>query len=212
MRTLKIPLIALLLFVAIAAEAQVKLGVKVSPGLNTTRIKTLSTDFQNANIDGKSSLGFNGGIFVDYELSENYYFNSGVNFSARKFRFEGSYDFNQVTITTEEEIKLQYVQVPISLKLYTNEVALDKKVYFQVGATADFKVQDDYQPLVGDNKMNFFDTSLLIASGMEMTMGSNTTVFGGISFNRHFLDMFSDDPNDFSGSNSFIGLEIGVKF
>ena len=43
----------------------------------------------------------------------------------------------------EEAYRLHYLQIPIALKLFTNEVALDTRVYFQVGLTADVKLLED---------------------------------------------------------------------
>lgn len=212
MRTFKFSLIAIMICLALAAEAQIKLGVKAIPGINATRF---STNIDGAVLDGKSAVKFNAGVLLDFEFSENYYFSTGLHWMAKSINLESTIQ----TVDYNEDHDLQYVQVPLSLKLYTNEVAIDKRVYFQIGAVNEIKIQDDLETNQSAvyNKFAGYDVGLLLAAGMEMNLGTNTAAFAGLYFQRNFLNNTNDLTQLFNSyiieaRNTFVGIEIGVKF
>ena len=195
------------------AFGQLKIGIKFSPGVTPTRAVS-NTDTLTVSNSG-SGLRYLAGLVVDYQFRDNYQFRTGVNFLTRKMAYSALGDTPGVTYN--DEFVAQHIQIPITLKLNTDEIALDKSIYFQLGTSLDFKVQDDVgsqtDPLV--TKMGFFDSSLIIASGLDMKLGTKTQAFGGLVFQRGFLNQARETvrlSEKFTMNSLFIGVEFGIIF
>ncbi|ELR69282.1 hypothetical protein C900_05166 [Fulvivirga imtechensis AK7] len=204
-------LIVLLLASSSIGFAQFKLGFKFSPTISTNRIDSDSGEASFSS-DG-AGLRFTAGLIADYPLTENYYFSSGILLASKR----GAFKAKTATTTTTEEYALQYIQVPVTLKLFTNEVSLDKRIYFQVGGTIEFNVKEeprkDSYVFVEDFRL--FDTSLLVGVGLEYKVGVNTIVFGGFTYSRGLLNTIDKHlplDEDVILKNDYIGLDLGVKF
>ncbi|MEQ9443808.1 MAG: outer membrane beta-barrel protein [Cyclobacteriaceae bacterium] len=202
----------LLLFFALSyvdTYAQLKLGVQVSPTLSFNRID-----------DDDASMGFNSngiggrlvaGVIADYMFQENYYFSTGIFFTPKRVGLETS------TNPVEEAYRLHYLQVPASIKLFTNEVALDTRVYFQAGFTLDLKILEDNLSETTQYVDSFrpVDTSLLLGTGVEYQYGYSTTLYGGFSYRRGLVNAVRQTDNgagDLVIKNDLFSLDIGVKF
>ena len=153
------------------------------------------------------------GLLVEKELRDNYYFSTGISFFSRKY----SYVANDNVATFSDEIVAQYIQLPATLKLHTNEILLDMTIYFQLGASIDIpihnKIDELADPLV--TELFFADLSLITSTGVEYKLGNSTRVFAGLYYNRSFLNQarktqFPDA--DFSMRSSMFGLQAGIIF
>jgi hypothetical protein len=204
----------LIVFVSLSTSAfsQFKLGFQFSPILSTNRVDLKSTT-TNLDSDG-TALRLAVGPIVDVQLTENYYFSSGILFCSKRAGFESRVGANP---PIKEDYNLQYVQVPISMKLFTNEVALDKKIYFQVGGAFEFNVKEeannDNNVLIEDFRL--FDASLLAGLGLEYKIGTSTLLFGGFSYHRGLVNAVSkhiDVGGDIKLKNDYIAIDFGVKF
>ena len=206
-------LVALILL-SFVGQAQVKLGFQFSPTLSTNRISA-DSDTLNLETDG-TGLRFAVGPIVDIGFTENYFVSTGIFLVSKRAGIEADLrNDNEPSFT--EEYKLQYIQVPLSLKLLTNEVALDKKIYFQFGTTLEFAVQDEPDQrenfIVEDFKL--FDSSLLLGVGLEYKMGVSTILYGGFSYHRGLLNAVSEQvrlDDDIVFKNDYVGLDFGIKF
>ena len=157
----------------IALSAQTKLGLKLSPVIASNRV---TNDAQNVDNDG-SALKLSVGLVVDKPLSDAYFLSTGLVYVPKRAAFRAAAD-------STEEYTLQYLQIPVTLKLFTNEIAPDIKVYFQVGGALELKVFDEpkepsYEVI---DKFNPADFSVILGSGVEYRAGINTTIFAGISY------------------------------
>lgn len=194
-------------FVGFTVFAQNKVGLKFSPNLSFNRI---SSDSDN---DSFSSNGI-GGRFIfgptfDYFLAENYFISSGVFYAPKRVGIEAN--------TVEQSYNLQYIQIPVTLKLYTNELALDTRVYFQLGGLLEFKINEkDNQagpPII--ESLKAYDFSTVLGTGVEYQIGINTTLYGGISYNRGLINVVKEQSalvQEFSVKNDLLNLDIGIKF
>ncbi len=208
--------VAILIFLcglAYNGIAQLKLGIKVAPGLTPLRTTFLS-DTMTVN-EENSPLRMLAGLVIDYKLDDNYEFRSGLNFLSKKFSYNVSGDTPGVSYA--DDLIIQYIQIPVSLKLLTNEVALDSKVYMQLGGIFDIKVHDKIgeltDPLV--TKAGFADIGLLVSAGLERRLGTETSAFAGFTYQRSFINQASETialDENFRIQSTFIGLEIGVIF
>jgi len=205
--------ILLLLFVIsyTGAQAQVKLGVQLSPTLSFNRI-----DDDEALV-GTNNDGVGGrlmaGLLADYMFQENYYFSTGLFFTPKRVGIATNINANPI----EEAYRLHYLQIPASVKLFTNEVALDTRIYFQVGFTLEVKILEDNisddARLIADFKP--IDSSLLLGTGVEHQFGYSTILFGGFSYRRGLVNAVRNTDaslGDLIIKNDLFSLDLGVKF
>jgi hypothetical protein len=216
--------------VAPVAFAQVEIGLKVSPSISYFRASSPSQyNFQG---DGaKFSLG--GGIFVDYFFGQNYAFNTGLFLTGKG----GSYSYHEPisnnSALISQKLAIQYLEVPATIKLFTNEVAPDVRLYFQVGGSIAFPVgsringdkyfTDPYplgngggQTQASDHVL-FVDANLIGGVGAEYQLGQSTKLLVGLSYHHGLvnLDRYFEKSRGFSDvsiKNSVFALDLGIKF
>ncbi|MGM0580123.1 MAG: outer membrane beta-barrel protein [Bacteroidota bacterium] len=201
----------LFLFSVCIAEAQVRFGFKAAPNISFNRIdaEADNTDF---NTDGVG-LRFQLGPVFDFEFKENHYFSTGIIFTSKRSSFIAD-SAGATPPTYNEDYSPQYLQVPLTLKLFTEEIGLDKKIYFQFGGTVDFMTNSEGEDENIVQSFKFIDLNSLLAIGLEYGIGINTKVFGGIVYQRGLLNVINKNiyGDDFNLRNDFVGLELGVIF
>ncbi|TDN35970.1 PorT family protein [Hymenobacter sp. UV11] len=216
------------LAVAPAAFAQVEIGLKVSPSIAYLRTSSQSNSFQN----GNSKVGFGGGIFVDYFFGENYAFNTGLFLTGKG----GTYSYQEPMpagakpTTVTHKLGIDYVEVPITIKLFTNEIAPATRLYFQLGPSiavpvgarinGDKYYTDSYNGNAQTKALDHVfavDLNVLGSIGAEYQLGQSTKVLAGLSYHHGLVDLdryFQKDRNfsDVSIKNSVFALDLGLKF
>ena len=202
-------LLLFLSFSYISTYAQIKLGAQLSPTLSFNRIDDDESlaEFDNNGIGGRLIAG----AIVDYMFQENYYFSSGLFFVPKRVGVRNA------ETNAEEAYRLHYVQLPATAKLFTNEIALDVRLYFQAGFALDFKILED--GLSEDpqfiSEFRSVDASLLLGTGAEYQFGYNTILFGGFSYRRGLGNTVrSTDASvgDLIIKNDLFSLDMGIKF
>lgn len=189
------------------AQAQTQIGVKISPMLSVNRVASDDNNI-SATSDG---VGFRAsfGPIVDFFLMENYYFSTGLLYTPKRAG---------ITIRDSgisEDYKLQYLQLPATLKMFTNELALDTRLYFQVGGIPEIKI--DEKNTSGDTfvrKFRAIDFSVIAGFGVEYRLGVSSTAFAGISYSRGLINAASKryENHDFKLKHDLISLDFGLKF
>ena len=207
----KILLITILLISSTSAFSQLKFGFRVAPTLTYSRVNVVDAQYDIEN--NNSAVRFQIGPTFDYGFRENHYISSGIYFATKNvdlnFRNQNT---GQIT---NEETTLSYIQVPLGLKLFTEEVGLDKKLYFQFGVATDIRtqgIQNDDQSLL--QQVDLFNFSSLLALGMEYRFGVNTKFYGGFFYNRGFNNAVKNTAitGEWKLYNDQLGLELGVTF
>ena len=191
------------------SSAQTKLGVKLSPVLSFNRASSES-DNLSVSPDG-IGLRLSFGPTVDFFLKENYYFSTGLIYTPKR----AAISVNDNGSVGEEDYKLQYLQIPATLKMFTNELAVDTRVYFQIGALPEIKIdekgtsEDTYI-----RKFRTFDFSIMAGLGLEYRLGVSSTIYGGLSYTRGLVNVASKryDNKDFILKNDLVSLDLGIKF
>ena len=215
MRKLLFLFLAFFALASAQAQAQSKIGIKFSPTLSTNRIDFTGEGF------AVSSNGVGGrfifGPIFDLFIEENYYFSTGLLYAPKRIGVTVTNRNAAVPAAVEETYRLQYLQIPATLKLFTNELALDTRVYFQLGGILDVKIAQNVPDNVNRyiQGIRIFDFSLHLSSGVEYRMGYNTLLFGGIFYNRGLINAVTstlEGGPDINVKNDLIGLELGVKF
>ena len=206
------------------ASAQVEIGLKVSPAITSLRAESASA--YGFDSDG-SQLGFSGGLVVDYFFGENYAFSTGLQLAGKggtiRYRENPNATLNSIKLTT------QYLEVPISVKLFTNEIATATRLYFQVGGSLNVPIGSriggskfyrdpatNIENKAGDY-VYFIDADALVAAGAEYTLGQSTKLFAGLGYHRGLVDIdhYFEHNRSFSDvtiKNSSFGLDLGIKF
>lgn len=220
-----------ILLLSICSFSQVKIGIQFSPNLSWNRIDDASKTVENKGV----SLKTGGGAFVDYEFSDNYAFHSGVFYTTKGSGVNIKFptDTTGGVLDTNVKMSLQYLQIPVAIKLFTNEIGTDMRMYFVVGGTintnltakfnGDKSYTDENDKAIEYKKhVNFFGLSALVSAGVEMQLGGETWVFGGLSYNRGLLNIDNKnngfqskkglDLNGFQMYNEYISVDMGLKF
>ena len=212
-----------------AAFAQVEIGLKISPAISYLRTDSPSaTAFSSEN----AKFSFGGGIFMDYFFGENYAFNTGLFLTGKGGTI--SYSESIVGTTTrprvEQKIAIQYLELPLTVKLFTNEVAPDTRIYFQVGGSLAVPVQaringekyytdpfdNNNQTKAGEHVFDI-DANLIGGAGVEYQLGKSTKVLAGLSYHHGLIDTdrYFEKTRKFSDvniKNSVFALDLGLKF
>ncbi|WP_258102901.1 porin family protein [Marinoscillum sp. MHG1-6] len=215
--------VLLLLFLISASflsQAQSKLGLKFSPVISSSRI-TLTDSTYDVNANGTRGT-FSIGLIYDHQIAETYFFSTGLIFMPKRTHLQVRGENNPTSIPVgvnpNETYKLQYLQFPVTLKLYTNEIVPDGKIFFQVGSALEFLVnsepsREDYD-LVED--FTVFDFAVLLGTGYEYRVGVNTTLFFEVSYQRGLINQIKALRYDFQEEllikSNIVALDFGIKF
>lgn len=211
------------------AFAQVEIGVKLSPSISSLRTEGPSANkFENS--DTKLSLG--GGLLVDYFFGENYAFSTGLFLTGRGGSFTYSDVSNGVSgqaFTSKQKLAIQYLELPATVKLFTNEVSPGTRVYFQLGGALATPVgaRINGEKFYTDPATNeetkafshvfFFDANVLLGAGAEYQLGTSTKILAGLSYHRGLVDIdrYLQKTRGFDNvsiKNSEFALDLGLKF
>jgi len=224
---------------SVQAQGNLRLGLTASPNIGW-----ISLDTRGVNSDG-NRIGFRYGVIADFGFTENYAFSTGLflNHTGGKISFPTSTvsDGNTSIGSTESEIKLQYLDLPLTLKLRTNEIGyityygqIGFDLSINIGAKADANVKDsngntlfttDNEKITGD--INLFKLGLHVGAGAEYNLSGNTSILVGLSYHNGFTNIMdfevpkterdgslstSGETEEVKGFNSFVSLNLGVLF
>ncbi|WP_159451937.1 porin family protein [Hymenobacter roseosalivarius] len=202
------------------ASAQVEIGIKLSPSVAYLRADAPQ---QYSFKSEKSKLGIGGGLVVDYFFGQNYAFGTGLQLTSKGGTV--SYQANIVTQDNEQKISLQYLEIPLTVKLFTNDITTDTKLYFQLGGkigglvAARIDGEKFYQSGGEKSSKHFIipDAALLGGFGAEYQVGQSTKVFAGLSYHHGLanVDRYFEKTlnfNDVSLKNGEVALDLGIKF
>ncbi|MCX6257868.1 MAG: porin family protein [Bacteroidia bacterium] len=222
-------IITCLLFVSVLAahsqdeaHSKLRLSLVVSP-----QVSWMKPDISDVVYDGLR-LGFKFGLNVDYFFTGNYSFSTGllINNLGGILRYktpvkfivsDSTYYFqNDAQVT----YKLQYIEVPLLIKLKTNQIGY-YTWYGVFGLNPMFNIRargDADQLSVSDanisKEVNFFNMGYSIGGGAEYAIGNKLSISGGIVFSNGFTDVttnISGRKNDRTVLNS-ITFQIGFLF
>lgn len=216
----KILFLLTLTLATFAVEAQSKLGLKFSPAISSNRI-SLVDSLNDVEATG-SSFKFSLGLIYDHELTETYFLSTGLIFVPKQVAFEVTEEQDQPSAQSPEEpmqeYRLNYLQVPVSLKLFTNEVQPDTRIFFQVGLAPEIKVfsepmEEEYDLI---EEFKSVDATILFGGGVEYRAGINTTLFASITYQRGLGNVIKKENWGFQEElyirSTLVSLDLGIKF
>lgn len=202
-------------------------GLKAAPSLAWLR-----TDSKGLQSNG-SKFGFTYGLITEFKFSDNYSFATGIDVTYRGGKTRTTKESllgngNVGTTISDNSITLQYVEIPITLKLKTNEIGY-LTYYLQAGLApgVNIRARNDVKSSTQDkttgavttyestnddisSSINTLNLSMIIGGGVEYTLSGSTVMLAGIQFNNGFLDV--DDHTDYKVNSNYIALTIGILF
>ncbi len=224
------------------AQSDFQLGLNLSP--NFSWFKSQS---ETVTSDGLK-FGFNFGLVGDFNISENYSFSTGLiivnNGGKIEYPFVQEIESGGTKLSVggkrTDEITLRYIEIPLTLKLKTNEIGY-LKYYGQFGlglgvnydseADVEFNYPGNNGALSNDDvdyadEINLFRASLIVGLGVEYNLTGSTSLILGATFNNGFTNVLSEDgysedqngngtlPRDqsFKAINNYLVINVGVLF
>ncbi|KYG83483.1 porin family protein [Roseivirga echinicomitans] len=215
MRKFTLAAVLLSLFSVAAVAQDYNIGIKLGPTLTYSKPSTDGTS-TNYDDDG-SSVQFLIGAFVDYQFKENYFFSAGINYASKDFGITARSTNSIANVTGAASFNQEFLQVPALLKLYTNEVILDTKIYFNFGIVPEVRLSSSPKSTNSDIIREFrsFDLAGNFGGGLERNIGVNTRVYAGIFSNLGFINQVkiqNEAYDELILKNRLFALEVGIKF
>jgi hypothetical protein len=217
-------LILVLIFFSIVSNAQqrISLGIHADPLLSW-----FSTDIRQVQNNG-ARAGFSFGLTYNKYFTPNYSFSTGISLMRAGGRLVSSdttvleFSKSKVTLLPGNPVvyKIQYLVVPIGLKLQTNQIGyvtyftdlgLDPKIV--ISRKADIPSQNITDENAS-NELRLFNLSYHVTAGIEYSMGGSTALVFGLNFDNNFLDITKDNgsqPAD-KVSHKILSFRFGVNF
>lgn len=212
---------AFFVFTLVVCEAQTKIGLKFSPTISTNRVnlryESASTDTLDIE-NNENTFKFSLGVVLDHAFTDTYHFSTGIIYLPKRVGMTILAENGGTYPNPEEAYDLQYLQIPLTLKLFTNEILPDLSVFFQVGAAPEIKlyeepVEEEYRLV---EQFSPLDLSAILGGGLEYSAGLNTILFFDVSYQRGLLNTIKSTsvamPDDFSIRTTSVLIDFGIKF
>lgn len=202
-----------------AQDQKVNFGLQISPLLSWMKpdVKTISST--------GNRFGFSYGLMLDYNLTQNYAFSTGLTVAQNggTLKYDNLLAFKTETKTdtfpanSEVSYRLQYIEIPLCLKLKTNEIGY--MTYFgQFGLSTGINIKakgdikNGSKDLVDEKinkEVNFLNLGLIMGGGVEYSLGGKTALQGGLYFNNGFVDVTDDKDKAIL---NYLSLKVGIMF
>lgn len=203
---------------ATSQESGFRFGITADPV-----VSWLNPDVSTVDSKG-NRLGFNIGLTVDRFFANNYAFTTGLSIhnagGSLFFKVPTSIRTNQETVNLPENTKvtykLQYLHIPVGMKLFTNEIGYST-FYGQLGFNTMLNIKATGISNVGgvdnDNiskEINLINLGYHIGAGVEYGIGGNTRLTAGLMYMNGFTDVTNRGADKVVLQNLMI--KLGVIF
>ncbi len=216
---------------------KLKMGFKFSPGFIINYVDA-SKNFKTVTSNG-ADIRLSLGPVVDMYITDKYAFSTGLWYTVKSVNYtmHGSfYDnelFKTTPLTTDEirgtkaNFNLQYLQVPITMKIFSDQILQDTPLFLQFGGTLDLKIAEkvldksrnalfQYQERLASSQSIFGlgDIGLLLGIGGEKSLNrGGDAIFFGIQYQRGLSEINRDRSfGDLVTKNGAFYLDFGIKF
>ncbi len=174
------------------------------------------SDFDKSEL--QSRLGFGYGLMLDYKFSNspNYLLSTGINLATNGCGLIEAIDSNYVglndtlpptyfTGTLNRTYRFQYVNIPILLKMRTNEIGymtyfgaigFDLGIRTRAFANNEFTwkqgglIPPDEKDVNIQDRINLFRLGINLTAGGEFNLNGNTNVYVGMGWHNTFTNVF----------------------
>lgn len=186
--------------IGLAQDKKFNFGFKVGPS-----ISWFSIDERGISSEGAVPK-LNWGFIGAYNFSENFALLSGFNVNSLggKVKVEG--------LPGSFKTKYSEFQLPAIFQMKTNEIG-SLKFYAQIGLAAGyvFKAKDDDDNSIS-NETNDFETSYILAGGVEKPVNGGVSLIAQVKYNGGFTSIMKEKETNFQAKINFVELGLGVLF
>lgn len=215
----KITLFLLLSLVTFAAHAQYPpyyFGLKAAPQIC----------WMKPNVDGYESAGvkagFSWGFIAEFNFTENHSIATGFNmlFNGGKLKFPAT--VGDVSGTMNRDYALKYIEIPLTLKMRTNDMN-GMRYFGRIGLGTAFKIgskkTDEFTASNGDvttskkenyDNISFARESLIVGMGAEYEIKEGPKLGAELIFNNGFTNILTE--NGEKAVPNFFELAFSVIF
>jgi len=189
------------------------------------KLSWMTPDKKDVTSDG-SKLGVNIGLAIDNFFGPNYAFTTGISIDNTggflKFNeidgksIETNSGIDTIPLGNTLEYKLQYISIPLGLKLKTNEIGyftfithLGVNTGINIKATGEVENYELENTNISD-EVKLFNLAYFIGAGAEYSIGGNTAIVLGLTYTNGFVDITKDTDNKVTCSN--VTIRIGILF
>lgn len=216
---------------------KLKMGFKFSPGFLFNYVES-SKNFKGFDSNG-ANIRLSLGPVVDMYITDKYAFSTGLWYTVKSVNYSMHGNFydnelfkmNPLTVDevrgTEANFNLQYLQVPLTMKIFSDQIVQDTPLFLQFGGTLDLKIAEkaldktrnalfQYQERLASSQSIFGlgDIGLLVGIGGEKSLNrGGDSFFFGIQYQRGLTEINRDRSfADLVTKNGAFYLDFGVKF
>lgn len=203
----------------------IQMSVRLAPmlTLNTAEGSGQYLGVQPGSAAGRLSAGLN----LDYFFfQDKYAFSTGLWYSVMQVSYQLPGSFGRGAwvpgaAAQRAEYNLQFVQVPISTKLFAT-LSPDLRFYVQAGGLLNVKTGERpldrvnnalsrYADATGEaRQFGFADVSVLLGSGVQYRLGQDMALNLGLSYQRGLLNVARD--NDVTTKLRAVSLDVALVF
>jgi hypothetical protein len=221
------------------ANAQIKLGLRIAPQLTWSKADNKVTSTNGTRVNAAY------GLMIDYYFTDNYAictefslqsFGTNMNIKESKFSYI-SYQNKPIPATNDltYNYKLNYLQIPVVLKMRTKEIGY-LRYYAEFGfaaniltrAKADISMgntferekvninnpddEDEFRlaPNDYDTRASVFRAGLIFGAGIQYNVFGNSLLVAGLRYDNGFSSFVRDDR--LKTNISYLALNIGILF
>lgn len=171
-------------------------------------------------------IGINYGLLIDFRLDNNerYAFSSGFSHHVTGANITREITDSAGKFTASQNLKLQYIELPATFRLRTNEVGYIT-YYGLFGLTPGILVSGRYNQSAdsdpnGDrtldnaklNGSQLFNIGLTFGAGIEYSLSGATSLLAGLYYNNGFTNIVNDKDGDKDDKISLKTLAIRLGF
>ncbi len=206
----------------------VRFGITVDPQINW-----MKSDVKTVTSEG-SKLGMNIGLVMDKYFTKNYAITSGITINnlGGKLKYgqdeelKGSSGTITVPANTVVEYGLQYVSIPLGLKLHTNEIGY-MKYYAELGFNGHVNIKskfDSEEASLDDlstdgvsnesisESVSLFNAGYFIGGGAQYSLGGNAAIFIGVNYHQGLMDVIKEEVSDNKTVLGTVSVRLGIMF
>ena len=182
------------------------------------------------------------GLMTEFSLADNYSLETGLysSYSGGKLKWDSTATTIvppdtipiNVPVKINSEYKFQSLEIPLALKMKTNEI--NSFTFFaKFGGTLSLLIDSkaDYEYMWGETKISldnvnvkkdviFIRVAFIVGAGIEYSLGGSTSAVLGINFNNGLTPIFNTgensvhryDDNKKKAINNYVTINLGFIF
>jgi len=178
----------------------------IKGGMNLSNISNTDDTFDaDADVNSKSKVGFNGGVFANFPVAESFSIQPELLYNGLGTKITGKdTEGNEDALT----MNLDYLSLPVMFQYnLVPQFYLEAGPQFSYMLSSKLKYNDESQDIDTDN-FNKFDIGVGIGAGFNITpqFGINARYVAG------FTDIVKDNPSDNAMKNNNFQVGLFYKF